>query len=340
MNVVLPGAATVGAWLVSAATLLAAPALADDDARLWLAAMNEAVGTRNYQGEFLHLGNGPVEKLRILHRFKDGRVTERLVSLSHAGREIIRNGSELQCYLPDEHRVLVESRADPGTLLGTLPTFGPALESTYRVQLAGRARVIGRSSQIVAVMPRDGWRFGYRLWIDEETKIPLRTDLCDADGQMLEQVLFTSLQVGGPLPDSAFRPTVDASHFAWERQEASTVRAGAGELPWLLTLPPGFKLSSSGEERLPGSEQAITHLVVSDGLASVSVFIEGPPAPPRQATEGTGRVGSAFAYSKVVAGHEITAVGEVPPRTVEFIAAGVVPAKPLTGALGMSLAAH
>ena len=330
----------IGGWLVCAAALAAAPALADDEARRWLAAMSEAVGTRNYQGEFLHVGNGPIEKLRILHRFKDGRVTERLVSLSPGGREIVRNDSELQCYLPDERKVLVESRADPGTLLGTLPTFGPSLEASYRVELAGRARVIGRNSQIVDVLPRDSYRFGYRLWIDEDTKIPLRTDLCDADGHVLEQVLFTSLVVGGPLPDAAFRAEVDASHFTWVRQQGTPARAGAGELPWLLQLPPGFKLSSAGEQRLPGRDQPVTHLVLTDGLASVSLFIEGPPSPPRQATEGQGRVGSAFAYSTVIAGHQVTAVGEVPPQTVEFIASGVAPAKPAKSALSLSLAAH
>jgi sigma-E factor negative regulatory protein RseB len=323
-------AAGLGGWLLCSAALAALPALADDQGRQWLAAMHEALETRTYQGEFLHLANGHAEKLRIFHRVKDGRVAERLVSLSGSGREVLRKDAELQCYLPDEHKVLVETQQAESALLGRLPNFDPALEANYRVVLEGHVRsVIGRPARILAINPRDGYRFGYRLWIDEENKMPVRTELCDADGHVLEEVVFTSLKVGGTLPDAAFRPDVDASSFEWVRQAGSAQKLLADELPWrLLQLPPGFRISSSGEQRLPGSDHPVTHLVLSDGLASVSVFIEGPPAPPRQASEGQGRVGSAFAYSKVVAGHQVTAVGEVPPQTVEFIASGVAPAKP------------
>lgn len=335
----LAGAARLGRWLLCAAALAAAPALADDEARQWLTAMNAALAARNYQGDFLHLANGHVEKLRIFHRVKDGRVAERLVNLSGNGREIIRNDAGVQCYLPDERKVLVESQAETGTMLGTLPVFEASLEASYRLVLGERAMVLGRPARILAVNPRDGYRFGYRLWIDEEHKMPVRTDLCDADGRMLEQVLFTSLRVGGPLADAAFRPDVDASSFEWIRQGGSPQQTLAEELPWrLVQVPPGFRISSSVEQLLPGSDHPVTHLVLSDGLASVSVFIEGPPAPPRQATEGQGRVGSAFAYSKVVAGHQVTAVGEVPPQTVEFIASGVAPAKPRRLGLGSTAA--
>jgi sigma-E factor negative regulatory protein RseB len=334
------GGAAVRAWLLLGATLLAVPALGDDEARQWLAGMTEALASRNYQGEFLHLANGHVEKLRILHRVKDGRVAERLVSLSGNGREVVRSDAEVQCYLPDERKVVVESRADHGPLLGTLPTFDDSLEANYRLTMDGRARsVIGRDARIVAVSPRDGYRFGYRVWIDEETRMPVRTDLCDANGAVLEQVLFTSLRVGGVLPDSAFRPGVQADGYTWVRQAAAgSLRNPADELPWrLLRLPPGFRVSSSGQQLLPGNDRPVTHLVLSDGLASVSVFIEGPPAAPRRPTEGQGRVGSAFAYSKYVGGHQVTAVGEVPPQTVEFIASGIAPAAAPRAGAGLAL---
>jgi sigma-E factor negative regulatory protein RseB len=330
MSGVSGGAAALRGWVWCGAALLALPALAlaDDEAREWLKGMTEALATRNYQGEFLHVAAGSVEKLRILHRFKEGRVAERLVSLTGNGREIVRNDTEVQCYLPDQRKVVTESRTtDHGALLGTLPNFDENLEANYRLAMAGRSRsVIGRNARIVAVQPRDGFRYGYRLWIDEQSRMPVRTDLCDPEGNLIEQVLFTSLEVGALLPDSAFRPDVDASGFTWIRQGRGAQKRTNDELAWrLLNLPPGFHLSSSGEQVLPGSDHPVTHLVLSDGLASVSVFIEGPPAPPRLATAGEGRVGSSFAYSRIVNGHQVTAVGEVPARTVQFIATGVAP---------------
>jgi sigma-E factor negative regulatory protein RseB len=321
--------AWTGGWLLWAALAAAPAAHADEDARDWLGRMNEALATRNYDGEFLHLSNGRVEKMRILHRAAAGRVSERLVSLSGSGREIVRNETEVQCYLPDQRRVLVEQREDRGPLLGTLPKFDESLEANYRLELVGRARsVIGRPARIVAVNPRDGYRFGYRIWIDEETRMPVRTDLCDAQGNVLEQVLFTSLQIGAALPDSAFRPSVDAQGFEWLRQNRTPAR-DVDSLPWrLVQLPPGFRLNSAAQQQLPGVPKPVTHLVLSDGLASVSVFIEAPVSAGAPATaEGQGRVGSAFAYSTVVNGHQVTAVGEVPPQTVQYIANGVAPSE-------------
>ena len=321
-------ARSLGGWLLCGATLAALPAAADDEARLWLASMGRALATANYQGELLHLANGSGERLRILHRVRDGRVTERLVNLSGNGRELLRNDSEVQCYLPDEHKVVVEAYDEHGPLLGTLPDFAEPLEDNYRVTIVGRQHsALGGNARIIALTPKDAYRFGYRVWIDERSRMPVQTDLCDADGRLLEQVVFTSLLVGAVLPDAAFRPEVDATGFTWLRQPHSELHAADAAMPWLLQrLPPGFRLRSSAEHRLPGSVQPVTHLVLSDGLASVSVFIEQPPAPPRQAQEGEGRIGSAFAYSRIVAGHQVTAVGEVPRATVQFIATGVAPA--------------
>ncbi len=318
-------AGALGAALALGASLGAPSARADEEARQWLADMTTAVATRNYQGEFLHLSGSHVEKLQILHRVKDGHVTERLVSLSGNGREVVRNDGEVQCYLPDQRKVLVETHAEHGPLLGPLPSGADQLEAHYRIEMAARVgSVIGRPARIVAVNPLDGYRFGYRVWIDEGTHMPIRTDLCDAEGNVLEQVLFTSLKVGGVLPDSAFRPGLATEGYTWVRQASGTVRASAGELPWsVLQMPPGFQIRSRGMERLPGNEIPVMHVVLTDGLASVSVFIEGPPSPPHRPTEGEGRIGSSFAYSKVVNGHQVTAVGEVPASTVQLIATGV-----------------
>lgn len=302
-------------------------ARADEAAREWLSWMNEALAGRTYQGEFLHLANGHVERMRVAHRVRDGVVLEHLLSLNGGGREIVRNGTELQCILPRERKVLVETRAEPGTLLGTLPAFGDDLEASYRLQLVGRERSsIGREAMLLAITPRDGYRFGYRVWIDVESHVPVRTELVGSHGVVMEEVLFTALQVDGPVADSAFRSSVDTSGFLWVRQGGGTSQQPAAKQSWQPSrLPPGFKVTSSGQQQAPDGGEAVTHLVISDGLAVVSVFVEGPPAPPRQLMDGQGRLGAAFIYSRVMAGHQVTAVGEVPPRTVEVVVSGMQP---------------
>ncbi len=329
-------------WLAAVAGLLSAcVTCADDDPRRWLTEMNQALAGRNYQAEVLHRGHGPVEKLRIFHRVHEGHVAERLVNMSPPGREFVRHDAELQCYLPDQGTVLTETRSDRGSLFGTVPTFDADVEKNYRVEFGGRARILSRTARLVQVTPRDAYRFGYRLWIDEESKIPLVTELCDAFGQKLEEVLFTSLEIDGPLPDALFRTSLDTSRYVWSRQASDPPPVQGATVPWRLSrMPPGFRLSSVGEEHMPGSDQPATHLVISDGLASVSVFIEGPPAPPRRPTNGRGQAGSAAVYMKFTGGHQITAVGEVPPATLEFIASGVSPVPPARDSLDLADAAR
>jgi sigma-E factor negative regulatory protein RseB len=95
--------AVVGALL----TALPQRSQSADDPRVWLQKMNQALATRNYDGTFFHLSEGRVETMRIVHRVRAGRVTERLQSLDGSGREFVRNNDELTCYLPDQHTVLV-----------------------------------------------------------------------------------------------------------------------------------------------------------------------------------------------------------------------------------------
>lgn len=299
--------------------VLSTAGAAEVDARTWLERMNRALATRNYDGTFFHLRNGKVETLRIIHRVDKGKVAERLVSLD-SGREIVRNDKELTCYLPDQRRILVEPRQDPGPLLGTLPDFDAAVTENYKLEKLPPAQLLGRKTQVIAVNPNDAYRFGYRLWIDDETALPLKTQLCDERGNVVEQVLFANITLPDSIPISAVRPQVDVRGLQWVKQPAPTQASAAVVQLWRAgKVPPGFRLTATNTQLMDGSTSPVAHLVYSDGLASVSVFIE-TKSPDREQLNGLARVGSAFAFSTTVRGHQVTAVGEVPAQTVQLIA--------------------
>ena len=301
---------------------------AAEEPRQLLERMNQALTTRNYVGTFVHFANGHSSTMRILHRVEHGRVTERLVSLDGSGREIIRNDQELTCYLPDQRRVLVESRPEGGSLLAALPTFDASLADHYQVIKLAPGRLLGRSTQVIAVNPRDAFRFGYRLWIDEGTALPLKTQLCDEKGNVVEQILFANIVVPDSLPESAVEPRVNTEGMQWVRQPAPSTSGATFASNWRASkVPPGFRLTATGTQLLEGSTSPVTHLVYSDGLASVSVFIENRPAQPDQ-FNGLAKVGSAFTFSTTTQGHQVTAVGEVPPQTVQLIAHSTQPDSP------------
>ena len=187
--------------------------------------------------------------------------------------------------------------------------------------------------------PKDQFRFGYRLWLDEKTAMPLKTQLCDSRGAVIEQIFFARLDMPENIPDSELVPAVRTDGMRWVRQGPSHDNASPALAAYRASqLPPGFHLTVAGAQILGGATVPASHLVYSDGLATVSVFVEArqtdarapgsgadtPSNPPPEAPmQGLARVGSGFAFSTVVQGHQVTAVGEVPAQTVEFIAHSV-----------------
>ena len=304
----------------------------------WLERMNRALTTRNYDGTFAHWHGGTVQMLRIIHRLQDGQVAERLVSLDGSGREFIRTGSSLTCYLPDRRTVLVEQRPAEESLVG-FPAVNSEAAGNYDIREVARMRLNRRDTHVISVAPRDQFRYGYRLWIDDSTAMPLKSQLCDTDGRVIEQLVFASLTMAAHIPDSAFKPEVSTDGFQWLRNDAAPPAAAPSPAAvWsALKLPPGFRMMMRGPQTLPGSATPVDHLVFTDGLAAVSVFVETRPAegPGEVAEVRSARVGSSSAFSTVMNGYKITAVGEVPPATVRFIATQVraeAPAAPTTPA--------
>src|SRR5438067_1598407 len=249
----------------------------------WLERMNQALTTRNYDGTFSHWHGGHVEMLRIIHRVQDGTVSERLASLDGSGREFVRTGASLSCYLPDKRTVVVERHPPEESLVG-FPAVTDQTASFY-----------------------------------------------DTHGHVIEQIVFASLTLPSRIPDSAFKTEVSTEGFQWLRNETPPpAQAGgtmAGEtMAWsAMRLPPGFKMTGRSAQTLPGSTDPVDHLVFTDGLASVSVFVEpqGAAKAGESPVAETAEVGSSSAFSTVVDGHKITAMGEVPPDTVRFIASQV-----------------
>jgi sigma-E factor negative regulatory protein RseB len=317
-------------WLAFA--LVVASAAAAEEPQKWLARVNHALTTLNYDGVFSHWQGDRVETLRIIHRVQGGAVMERLVSLDRSGREFIRTGTELACYLPDQRTVLVERQPPASLLLGSLPTFDAAGAEFYDIKAVQRTRLLGRVAQLIAVTPKDDYRYGYRLWIDEKTGTPLKTQLCNGQGQIIEQVVFASISWPSRIPDSAFKPDMATDGFQWLREQSGPITTSSAQVIWsAVHLPPGFHLSVRAAQKMPGFPDPVDHLVFTDGIASVSVFVEAR-IHADHVLSGSAQVGSASTFATVINGHPVTAVGEVPPETVQSIANSVTEQRPASSA--------
>jgi sigma-E factor negative regulatory protein RseB len=219
--------------------------------------------------------------------------------------------------------VLVERRYAAAHFPAALPFSVPAaqLAAYYNFKDLGEGRIAGYPSKIIGVMPRDRYRYGYRLWLDEHTGMLLRSDLVDNHGRTVERVMFTSLQYPKSIPDAELQATEIKPGFIWNIQgDSEKLSPAEARVDWQATrLPPGFALSLKDVQRVAGVSQPVRHLVYSDGLASVSVFAEAN-GPGRNALIGPSQMGAVNAFGRQVGDHHLTIVGEVPAATVELIA--------------------
>lgn len=315
----------VPAGLVAALCLLAVPPTrAAGEPHDWLLRIGQAARQLNYEGTFVYQHGAQLETMRIAHRVVDGVTEERLVSLTGTPREVIRTEREVRCYLPDSNSIVVEHRRANGQgFPAILPERLRDLEENYVLELGRAARVTGRPVQGLVIRPRDDYRYGYQLWADRETGLLLKADVINDKGKVLEQFMFTQVSIGGEIPRSAIVPQTKDAGMVWYRDAVSDPSVTPS---WRAAkLPPGFKLTSSVTRKMPRRDDAVQQLVYSDGLATVSVFIERlnqgglPPI-----ADGPTRMGALYALGRPIDSHHVTVVGEVPAKTIAMIGASVV----------------
>lgn len=311
--------------LVACAALLSShPALADTDLapNEWLGKMVGAVKATNYQGTVIRTRGGRSEVLKVVHAIKDGVVHERVIVQEGNGLEIIRIGNEVHCILPDEKSVLVEEWNDQGALFSTLPSSDIRFGSEYDVSIVRTERVAGRQSVLLAVRPHDEYRFGHRLWLDIETGFPLQTKLLDDAGAAIEHVKFADIRLDENIDSQALAPSISTENFRWFTSPKRDITYDVSSVWSSDDLPPGFRVISTHFETLAEGAEPLVHILYSDGLANVSVFIESSGEEIRASHS---RVGNSNSFSLQVEGHQVTAVGEVPAATVRKIASSMRP---------------
>jgi sigma-E factor negative regulatory protein RseB len=325
----------IASLLALAALPVAVVQAGTDSAREWITRMNGALAERSYDGVFVHQIGTHREVLRVVHRVKDGHMAERVVSTDGSGREFLRNGSKWVAFYPDQHIALVQTRNRSYGFLTALNGLNADSDRYYAITDGGSTRLQGRLAQQVRLEPRDALRYGYRLWIDATTGLPLKSQLVARSGEIIEEIAFISLTLPEKIADEQLKPEVDTTGFRWLRRDVPMYTPGFTKalVPRSDLLPAGFRVRiftpPAEEARAPGPR---TRFIVSDGVAWVSVFIEKsepgqqPPAPAAGARpDGVVMMGSSAAYVVRHEGYRVTVVGEVPPITVKTIAEAVRP---------------
>lgn len=294
--------------------------------------MVEASRTLDYIGTFVYRNGSTIQSMKIIHRADTEGGKDRLVALSGAAREVIRDGERVTCILPDDRTVVISRRRagglSPSTTFGPEIAIGSNIAEFYAMASGGTERVADREALVIGLRPRDRFRYGFRLSVDRETGLLLKSELLDGDGAALEQIVYTHLELPESIPDEDLESRISHAGFARYDTVAAAASGDAPSAPaqdWDIGwLPAGFRMTdeSYGSIRTTG-RAPVEHRVYSDGLASLSIFIErGSDAGDR--LEGHSSIGAFNAFGRTAGEFQVSVVGEVPGITVERVAASVM----------------
>jgi sigma-E factor negative regulatory protein RseB len=281
--------------------------------------MMDATRTSNYEGIFVFKRGQDMEVMRILHKNDDSGELEKITALTGYAREFIRNNDTVTCIFPDKEEVMVE-RSQAQGFAGKITESLELIAEYYDFSTIGQDRVAGRDTWLVRISPKDEHRYGYQMWIDKDSQLLLKSEMLDDEGEVLEMVMFTEIRIHDSIADELFTPSISGAEYTWYQYTQESLdnitpqsQAGGG---WQLTwMPAGFRLSVYDGHSLTQKNDPLQHMIYSDGISTVSIFIEKIGAD-RVIDSGSLRLGAVNVYSKTTNGFQVTAVGEVPQPTV------------------------
>lgn len=323
----------VALWLIVPSVALGGGSLGGDEPRDWLERMSVAMNQMNFQGTFVYLQGDEVVTMRITHVSDEGGIRERLVAMSGAPREVLRDANGVRWVVGDGNAVM-QDQAFSGSFFPQLPLDRKDLtDSSYTLKLAGTGRVAGEPVRKLKVIPCDEYRYGYNLWLERHSALLLKWQLLGSKGETLAKLMFTDIRMGSEVDPSELQSSNSLQEFKTVESRLPASRNFVQETPrWRPTrLPPGFEMTDHRFHRFYDSPDDRTaeariyeHLVYSDGLAAVSVYVEsGRTGVPRKG--GVSRLGTTHTFSRTVDNALITVVGEVPAATVRLIGEAVAP---------------
>ena len=303
-------------------TFISAPVLAEP-AMEWVQKMSDAMRNLSYRGNFVYMHGNQLESMQIAHYRDEHGEKERLISLNGEAREVIRDNQNLTCIWPSSRKVVIDLSRQNSFSPIFIPEDISRLEKFYNMKLLGMDRVANQETMVVHIDPKDRYRYGMKFWINQENGLMMKSSLIDETNREIEQVMFTSLELfedGEKLVVDTL-PKLDSDYSMVRYHRGGSTDSVVADSAWQLTgAPGGFWRESVLRRKIPGTQQVVQQMVYTDGLASLSVFIERHN---NDTQGGSSSMGAVNAFIRILQDHSVTAIGEVPAVTVKQVAEGV-----------------
>lgn len=318
----LPAVSHVAAQAPPPAAAAAAESRSIND---WLMRMHEASRKRSYVGTFVVSSGGSMSSAKIWHVCEGDQQMERVETLTGAPRSIFRHNDQVVTFMPDHKVVRSEKRESLGMFPQLLQSADGRIADYYKVKQEGVDRVAGVEADIVLLVPKDNMRFGYRVWTEQKKGLVVKLQTLDTDGKVLEQAAFSELQLDAPVKmDKLLQMMGKVEGYRVEKPVL--VKTTASAEGWLLKAPvPGFKPMSCYKRPAstsPAGGEEPLQWIFSDGLASVSIFVE-PLDRQRHDRESSLSMGATQTITRQLDTYWVTVMGEVPMSTLKLFANGL-----------------
>jgi len=261
--------------------------------------------------------------VRIAHAVIDGVEHERVEPLDGAPQEIVRRGEEMICYLPDAKTMRLDRRVSARYFPSIFRGAPESIAENYTLKLGNVERMVGLECQWIRLDPKDALRFAQRLCAEVSTGLLLRARTLNERKQVIEQFTFTDLRLGSQVARSEVKPTFASRIKNWTtdaqpRDEAKSVDTG-----WEVgKAPAGYRKIGELRRTLPGRPQPVSQIVLSDGLASISVFVE-PAGLPSRPAEAASEEGTTSFFVRPAGDYVVTVLGEVPIAAAQQVGRSV-----------------
>jgi sigma-E factor negative regulatory protein RseB len=305
--------------LVASSAFAADPA-ANLNAVTLLERIQQAAQQQNYVGSYIHQQGTQVQASRVTHLQDKTGEYEKLELMDGQEREFIRHNDDVRVYSPDSRLLLIEKRARYDTFPALLTTAAADVDRYYQLRQGDTDRVAGHPAQEVVLEARDKERYGYRLWYDRDTFLLLKAQTIGDRGNVIEQVAFSDVVIGGAVDPARVKPKV-ANTDGWRVETNRMIPVDLAGAGWTVTQPvPGFRKVMEVRRAFGGRED-IGQMVYSDGLASISVFIEARV--PDDATEGDASRGPVNIVMRRFHEYWLTVVGDAPATAIRQMAQSI-----------------
>jgi sigma-E factor negative regulatory protein RseB len=295
-----------------------------DDAWLVLQKASQAAHELSYKGVFVYQSGSASKSVQLTHMNYGQGEYARMMVLDGSPREVLSQGNDVSIYSPKNEKVVIEKKRGQSMFPALLPNNIEIVKACYQAQLGGVERVGGRDAQVVTLTPKDQLRYGFKFWADKEFGLLLKVATLNDHAMPLEQISFSQLTWMEGQNMDWFRPKLDPSKsYVMDGDTTPPVKAEASEIDWAVTeLPHGYHKVDQVKQVVQGKNAPVMQMIFSDGLSSISLFIE-PLVKGVRPKVGHTMVGATNFYALVNDGHQVMVVGEVPEAAVTQFANAV-----------------